>query len=194
MQCAVCGAETELRPTVLAQRVLFHVVPIKDIRVCKCCSELTLEQASRRMWERHPPRIGMTGSRQWQDFELVEEAIVTLKRVYGRYVLVYGAHWEGADALMKKYAERHAVPLEPHRARWKDFEGRPGKNPAGQIRNREMAASELMLCVAFRARGKSSGTDGMRDYCLDNGIPTIILPERCSRSFLNRMLLAVAPT
>lgn len=49
----------------------------------------------------------MTGSRQWQDFDLVEEAIVTLKRVYGRYVLVYGAHWEGADALMKKYAERH---------------------------------------------------------------------------------------
>lgn len=120
----------------------------------------------------------MGGSRQWKSHEIIQDVLLATIDTLGTFVLVYGAHWEGADQIIKEEALKLGIQLEPHPADWAKYAqaGRK-KNPAGQIRNREMAESGLALYVGFRAFGPSPGTDGMREYCINAGVPTLIIPE-----------------
>lgn len=191
-ECVSCGNETTNTASIYKNHTvrafLWAALPVADPPFCEHCMELTIGEVHRNVQQRNRPRIGMGGSRQWRNDDLIIISVQTLKQLYGDYVIVYGAHWEGADAMIKKAAERHKIELDPFPADWQRYERPKGKNPAGQIRNEQMAKSGLTMHLAFRSKGKSPGTDGMRDYCIERCVPTFIIPEHASESFLYRLL------
>lgn len=107
-------------------------------------------------------RVIVCGSRSWRDRAAVEREIRSLPEAT---VVVHGAHWEGADAIADEIAHQLGLPVERHPADWQRF----GRS-AGPRRNEEMAASGAALCIAFRSRGTSRGTDDMIARAVAHGI------------------------
>lgn len=134
-------------------------------------------------------RFGMCGSRQWRNAELIYSVMSELKQKHGPYVVVYGAHWEGADRMILMCAERLELEVDAHPADWKKYASPPPRvNPAGQIRNAQMAQSGLTSNFCFRSRGKSPGSDGMVRYCLEAGVLSLIIPENATFAMVRALL------
>lgn len=123
------------------------------------------------------PRVAFSGSRTWSRPPVVKAILLATKATLGDFVAVHGAHHEGADRDVRTLCRALGIEDEPHPAEWERYNVSGRKNPAGQIRNREMARSEPVVCVIFRAPGKSNGTDGMTLECLSAGVPVITVPE-----------------
>lgn len=116
------------------------------------------------------------GTRRWRDrakianrlFELPSDTVI---------VVGYDPKREkpdGADRIAYQEAQKLGLIVEPHPARW-DLYGRPGrKNPAGAIRNQEMAEAGAQLCIAFWD-GLSSGTFDMMGHAVKRGIPVEVV-------------------
>lgn len=190
MKCVACGAETNelFGGDDESVRLLRDVLPNEKPPVCRACCERPIEEVARNIMDTTPLRVAMFGSRQWRNYSLISATCLVLKEVYGSFVVVYGAHHEGADAMIKRAAEARGLPTDPFPAQWSKHEQKGRKNPAGQIRNQQMARSNLALGIGFRARGKSPGTDGMRDYCFAESVPVWTIPEHASRAFLYRLV------
>lgn len=105
----------------------------------------------------------ITESRTWEDRQAIEAALRSLPP---DTVIVHGAHWAGADAIVDEIAGRIGLPVERHPAHWQRF----GRS-AGPRRNEEMASAGADLCIAFRAPGRSPGTDDMTARAQAHGIP-----------------------
>lgn len=128
----------------------------------------------------NPPRILLTGSRNWTDedallFALNHAAEPLIRARRGPVVLVHGDCPTGADAMADEYwSLRHEIhpdwyaEPERHPAAWK----RHGR-AAGPLRNREMVALGADVCVAFIRNG-STGATGCAAFAETAGIPVLI--------------------
>lgn len=112
-------------------------------------------------------RVLVCGSRRWSDYQAIERRILDLAvDQRGELLIIHGGHTEGADLYAEEACEALGVHSSIVRARWKHYGLR-----AGPIRNRVMATLEPELVIAYRAAGKSKGTDDMIDVAKKRGIP-----------------------
>lgn len=115
-------------------------------------------------------RILITGSRDWDDAETIEDALSPYR--YRDAVLVSGACPSGADRIAEEiWGERWMMPVERHPADWKKH----GK-AAGTIRNQEMVDLGADICIAFR-KNNSRGTTHCANAATLAGIETIWYTE-----------------
>lgn len=134
-------------------------------------------------------RVIVCGSRKWHDRKRIEDRLSELPDP-SSVVIVVGYNPEkdtpkGADRLAYQEAQKAGLLVEPHPAEW-DRYGKPGsrKNPAGLIRNEEMAKLGADLCIAFlRLDVASSGTRHMIDRAKSYGIPVEIITEQTPKPF-----------
>lgn len=132
-------------------------------------------------------RIGIIGSRKYENKTKIKEMIYKLKRAFGSELeIVSGGSQNGADKYAKKYALELGVT-------YKEF------NPAHTVKNLYSACSEeyygkpyhvsqlfhrnsLIVqyadkIIAFRSDGKSSGTDHVIRECVKFEKPYIVVSE-----------------
>lgn len=114
-------------------------------------------------------RILVTGSRTWDDAEIIEGALRPFVEQVGaeNVTVVHGACPHGADALAHRIARRLGMAPEPHPADWR----RHGKR-AGFLRNKAMVALGADACLAF-IRDGSRGATHTADLAEAANIPTI---------------------
>lgn len=127
----------------------------------------------------HPPRILVTGSRDWADRDTIRSALLTeinaaLFAEDSKWpVLVHGGCPTGADAIAdevwRDLMTRYTSLDEPevHAADWRS-EGRA----AGPKRNARMVALGADVVLAFPI-GKSPGTRGCMALARKAGIPVV---------------------
>ena len=118
-----------------------------------------------------PLRILVTGSRNFLDKELAQQAIVWASNVAGiknpaDVTVVHGAG-RGADTTLAEVAEFLGCEVEAHPARWEEL----GKK-AGPVRNQEMVQLGADVCLAFPLPG-SRGTLHCMQEATKAGIPVI---------------------
>lgn len=108
-------------------------------------------------------RTIIAGGRNFGDVYLLNNTMKMLHDLGLSVTSVTCGEATGADKLGKQWAEQQFLPVDSHRAKWKEY----GKS-AGYIRNAAMAeCSDLM--VAFWD-GKSKGTKHMIDLALKKGL------------------------
>lgn len=98
-------------------------------------------------------RILITGSRDWVDASLIDDALASLNADMPS-VLVSGHCPSGADLFAELYAKRVGWDVELHPADWAQF-----GSFAGPKRNQEMVDSGFDVMVAF-VKDASRGTMG----------------------------------
>lgn len=92
-------------------------------------------------------RILVTGSRDWDDADVVCKALgdaVLDVPIDHEIVIVHGACPRGADKIAHDWAVRHGYIIEAHAALWSQWG--PG---AGPRRNAEMVSAGADVCLAF---------------------------------------------
>jgi hypothetical protein len=98
-------------------------------------------------------KILVCGSRKWTNKKVITDY---LSQFGDENILVHGAA-RGADSIAAEYAAKHNWETHAHPAQWKKY-----GYSAGPIRNAEMLAIEKPdLVIAFRCKGRSTGTDHM---------------------------------
>lgn len=127
-------------------------------------------------------RLLVSGSRGWHDEEAIETVIrhfqALARNVLGEeFVLIHGHARDGADALADRVGRRLGLRVGQDLIRvpaeWKRY----GK-PAGVIRNQRMLDEQHPNVVtAFRATGKSNGTDDMIARAEKAGLPVHVIRE-----------------
>lgn len=124
-------------------------------------------------------RLLICGSRSWKDFDAIRhmiEAERTLAEEAGsEFVVIHGANPKGADrmadAICLKMGMKPGKDLIREPADWARY-----KRAAGPIRNQAMIDKHQPEKVyAFRAPGKSNGTDDMVQKAEAAGIPTRVI-------------------
>lgn len=117
-----------------------------------------------------PPRVLICGSRTWTDRKLMAQVMGDLP--VGT-VIIYGAHWAGADAIAGELADYYGLRKLLFPAQWNRF-GRL----AGPLRNSAMLTQgKPDVVYAFRCMGKSDGTDDMVEKALKAGVPVVRIWE-----------------
>lgn len=113
-------------------------------------------------------KVAVVGSRDWPYPNIIE---ILFKRL-GPFVIVSGGA-RGVDAFAEAYAKIHNWP-EPiiHHAEWDKYKGRPGKNPAGVIRNTAVINDSEAAVVFWD--GESPGTKDVLTKARKKGIPIIL--------------------
>ena len=115
-------------------------------------------------------RVIVCGSRQFKDYDMLEEVLNSILPKYKNIVIVSG-HGGGADLAGEEYAIRRGLFLETFPAEWDKY-GRA----AGPIRNSKMleyASRELPVVVAFWD-GISRGTKYTIEKAKEMGIQTYV--------------------
>jgi hypothetical protein len=115
-------------------------------------------------------RILVTGSRDWDDWPLINRELAELESSHPGEVLtlVHGACPTGADCWARLAATRLGWAIVAHEARW-DLHGRS----AGIIRNVQMVDAGADLCLAF-IKDYSPGATHCATYAGSKGIPVRI--------------------
>lgn len=111
-------------------------------------------------------RIGVTISRDWDDWATVLDAIceVTQGISYNKVTLIHGA--SQTDFFIAGVAYMLGMDLEPHPADWKRL-----PRAAGHIRNKEMVDSGADVWLAF-IKNSSGGASGCAELAEQAGILT----------------------
>ncbi len=115
-------------------------------------------------------RLAITGSRAWDERDVVEWAIESILREQGwtDMIVVHGGCRTGADAMADGYARSVGLDVEVFKADWQQY-GRA----AGPIRNRQMLLSGADELLAF-IRNNSTGASGTVEIAKELGIPYTI--------------------
>lgn len=108
-------------------------------------------------------RVMITGSRDWDDWETIYDALTKIKEVMGDIIVVHGGA-RGADSIAGSWADRFHQKTEVFRADWNTH----GKK-AGFIRNSEMIKSKPDFVLAFIKNG-SKGASGAAELAEKSGI------------------------
>lgn len=114
-------------------------------------------------------RVLITGSRDWSNAEVIEQALSPYASPDA--VLVSGSCPSGADSIAERIWAAWGLPIERHPADWKRY----GKM-AGLKRNRQMVDSGVDVCLAFR-RNYSRGTTHCANYSTMSGVDTYWFTE-----------------
>lgn len=109
-------------------------------------------------------RVLVTGSRDWENWDTIYDALSKIHEAIGDFILVHGGA-RGADEMANIWAHRTGVTAEVHPADWKTH----GKK-AGFLRNTEMVKSGADMCLAF-VRDGSPGATGCAELAEKAGIP-----------------------
>lgn len=123
-------------------------------------------------------RIIVTGSRGWQDREVVRDALLEFKReaefANDELVVVHGYCPKGADKIADQLCTELDIEKIRVPANWKRFGA-----GAGPKRNQQMLDEygPIHYTLAFRAEGKSSGTDDMMARAGRADVPTYVYNE-----------------
>jgi hypothetical protein len=113
-------------------------------------------------------RVLVTGSRDWSDYEVIEQAILNVtKNATGPVTIVHGAA-RGADTIAGEIAHLHGFDVEAHGAQWNKY----GK-AAGPIRNQEMVDLGADVVLGFMMPG-SRGTKDCISRAQTAGLPVIV--------------------
>lgn len=115
-------------------------------------------------------RVIIAGSRDFNDYDLLEERCKEVLRLYMafRNVTIISGHATGADTLGERFAKEYRLKSLIFPAQWQKH-GRA----AGPIRNQEMA-NMADAVIAFWD-GKSRGTKNMIDLAEAKGLPTHVI-------------------
>lgn len=127
--------------------------------------------------------IAVCGGREFSDWELVREALDSVRKDPGLDKLITGG-CRGADKLAEDWANLNLVDLEVFEANWEQY----GKS-AGPIRNQEMLdLGKPDLLLAFPGgRGTSDMVkralkSGIKIAIVDSSSATIVFLEPAKRS------------
>jgi hypothetical protein len=132
-------------------------------------------------------RIIMCGSRTWASRSPIYRVLTHYDAKYGAdLTVIHGDEPNGADELIRQCCEMLDIRHEQYCAGASKYPAHSkftvfcvaswntqGKG-AGMIRNKAMLDNSAIGCVAFRANGKSNGTDNMMRICLDRRIPVVV--------------------
>lgn len=102
-----------------------------------------------------PYRILITGSRDWQDRDTLNEALADVVRLIPAHqdiAIVHGAA-RGADTMADQWARVYGATVEAHPANW----AKHGRK-AGPIRNAVMVSTGADICLAFIKNGSAGAT------------------------------------
>jgi hypothetical protein len=116
-----------------------------------------------------PYRILVTGSRDWDDYDMVRDNLATAIFQRVPAVIVHGACPSGADAIAAWWVRQNRIldlTEERHPADWK-----ANGKAAGPIRNAHMVSLGADLCLAFIRNG-SRGASHTAALAERAGIPT----------------------
>lgn len=112
------------------------------------------------------PRVLITGSRDWDDEQVIEKALQRLGDRLGQFTLVHGTA-RGVDSMAAAAHRRLRLgPVEGHPAQWQEH----GKR-AGYVRNAYMVSLGASACLAF-IKNDSRGANMCADLAEKAGIPT----------------------
>lgn len=117
------------------------------------------------------------GSRNWRDRDLVYQELDNLADLYDEVQVVHGDCKTGADKFADDWCldrDYETLSLRRFPANWS--KGRS----SGPLRNSEMAAyaGKDAICIAFRSKGKSPGTDDMIAKARRVGMDVRVYHER----------------
>lgn len=124
----------------------------------------------------NPTRIAVTGSRTWKDVRELREHLFRLATSHGGYaddkiVILHGACPDGADRFAAEWCRVTGAKAESFPP---DYENHGSR--AHAIRNQQMINSADRL-IAFRAKGRSNGTDMTVKMALTRGIKVELIQE-----------------
>ena len=123
-------------------------------------------------------RVIVTGSRGWKDWDIIRGALLEFQREAAlageELVVVHGHNPKGADHMADAICHTEKIEKIRVRANWQRY-----KAGAGPRRNAEMLAEygPIDYTLAFRAGGKSSGTDDMISKSLRADVPVYLYRE-----------------
>lgn len=126
-------------------------------------------------------RVIITGSRGWKDRDVIRDALLEYQReaefAGEELVVVHGHAPNGADRIADLLCTELGIEKIRVPANWKRY-----KAGAGPRRNARMLAEfgPIVYTLAFRAGGKSSGTDDMINKSLRAGVQTYLYAEGSS--------------
>jgi YspA, cpYpsA-related SLOG family len=115
-------------------------------------------------------RLMVTGSRTWDDKEVIVHELQFIAKKYKNVVLVSG-HAVGADRLAEEVAIELGWAVEIHEPDWK-LNGRS----AGYKRNTAMLESGVQAVLAFH-KDESTGTADAIRKAKERDVPTRVLIE-----------------
>lgn len=102
-------------------------------------------------------RVLITGSRGWKDRDRIHDDLKDLFEVHPDLVVIHGDNPQGADRIADLVCILLGIPVIREPALWHLY----GKG-AGPRRNQKMLDKHHPdLALAYRASGKSNGTDDM---------------------------------
>jgi hypothetical protein len=120
-------------------------------------------------------RIGIIGSRSWDDWPLFRQHVRAWQRKYPDLHIVSGWCLEGADAMAELYAKTYRVPFTVYPAKWRKADGSLDRG-AGFIRN-GLIAEDSDILLAFWDL-KSGGTADACRKALQIPIPVwVVAPD-----------------
>lgn len=109
-------------------------------------------------------RIGVIGSRSFNDFELMRKELDKIPNI----TLIVSGGASGADILAERYAKNRRIPTKIFYPDWKKF----GKR-AGYLRNSDIVRNSERI-IAFW-NGVSSGTRDSIKKATELGIPVTVI-------------------
>jgi hypothetical protein len=127
-------------------------------------------------------RLLITGSRGWHDEGAIEAVIAHYKQqsrvLREEFVLIHGHAKSGADALADRVGQRLGLKVGKDLIRVPADWRRYGKGAGPKRNTRMLEEFHPDVVVAFRATGKSNGTDDMITQAKAAEVPTHVLTER----------------
>lgn len=103
-------------------------------------------------------KVIIAGSRDIEDYNVLLNLI---ERCEWDITEVVSGCAYGADALGERWAKENNIPIQPFNAEWNKYYVPGKKNPAGFIRNKEMAKYADAAIILWD--GRSSGSKNMID-------------------------------
>ena len=126
-------------------------------------------------------RVLVTGSRDWDDYEIIRSELDKILGWNGYFTLVHGDCPTGADHFADMWGREVGLDLadliERHPAEWKG----PRKRGAGYARNAEMVNLGADLCLAF-ILNESNGSTHCAELAKKAGIDTEIFRRKSVES------------
>lgn len=128
-------------------------------------------------------RLLVCGDREWpESLRSYMYAVLDAFHANNNVTMLIEGEQRGADLMARAWAESRGIPVDPYRAEWEKYRPKPGvrrKNPAGAIRNREMARKgHPEYVLAFHVNPSlSKGSADMVSVAARLGIPYMWLPS-----------------